>query len=63
MNTYLIGYDLDKPRQDYKDLIVAIKAVGTWWHCLDSTWIAKSTLSAVQVRDKLLNTSTTTINC
>jgi hypothetical protein len=53
MKSYLIGYDLRKPGQDYKDLIEAIKKLGTWWHCLDSTWIIKSNLSAEQIRDKL----------
>lgn len=37
----LVGYDLNRPHQDYGDLIDAIKALGTWWHCLDSTWIVK----------------------
>lgn len=53
MNTYLIGYDLDKPGQDYKDLIDKIKSFGTWWHCLDSTWLIKSSLSAKAIRDDL----------
>ncbi len=54
MNTYLIGYDLDKPGQDYEDLYKAIKDIGTWWHCLDSTWLIKSNLSAVSIRDRLM---------
>lgn len=49
----LIGYDLNRPHQDYPELISAIKAVGTWWHCLDSTWIVKTDLTCVQVRDRL----------
>jgi hypothetical protein len=53
MNTYLIGYDLDKPGQVYKDLIDKIKSFGTWWHCLDSTWLIKSSLSAKAIRDTL----------
>jgi hypothetical protein len=55
MKTYLIGYDLNKPREndDYKDLIEAIKEYGTWWHHLDSTWIIKTNQSAVEIRDKL----------
>lgn len=54
MNSYLIGYDLDKPGQDYKDLFEAIKALGSWWHCLDSTWIIKSNLSAETIRNSLM---------
>jgi hypothetical protein len=53
MKTYLVGYDLDKPGQDYNDLIKAIKALGSWWHCLDSTWIIKTDWSAIQIRDNL----------
>jgi hypothetical protein len=56
MTTYLVGYDLNRPSQDYDDLIVAIKTLsgGTWWHNLDSTWIFRSELSAVAIRDILL---------
>ena len=39
MATYMIGYDLNRPGQDYPALIDAIKRLGTWWHHLDSTWI------------------------
>ena len=53
MGTLLIGYDLDKPDQDYKELIEAIKGLGAWWHHLDSTWLVKSDLTAVEARDSL----------
>jgi hypothetical protein len=53
MSTHLIGYDLDKPGQDYTDLEKAIKELGTWWHCLDSTWIVKSDLTDTQILNKL----------
>ena len=53
MKTYLIGYDLNKQGQNYEVLIEKIKAIGSWWHCLDSTWIVKSDYSAVQIRDFL----------
>ncbi|BCX48585.1 sinR-like protein [Haloferula helveola] len=54
--SYLIGYDLNAPGKDYKELIEAIKelADGVWWHNLDSTWIirhpgpAKVILEALQ---------------
>jgi hypothetical protein len=56
MKTYLIGYDLNKSGQDYKDLIDAIKNLSsTWWHCLDSTWIIKSTSTASIIRDTLMS--------
>jgi hypothetical protein len=53
MSTYLIGYDLDKPGQDYSDLIAAIKSLGVWWHNLDSTWLVLSDLDDKQIRDQL----------
>lgn len=56
MKTYLVGYDLNRPRgnDDYPDLHEAIKDLATgWWHHLDSTWIVKTNLSAVQIRDML----------
>lgn len=54
MKAYLIGYDLNNPGQDYSDLIEAIKNIGPWWHCLDSTWIVNSNNSAIQIRDYLV---------
>ncbi|WP_192822778.1 SinR family protein [Rufibacter sp. LB8] len=54
MKTYLIGYDLRKTGQDYQNLYDAIKALsGTWWHCLDSTWIIKSNSSAFNICEYL----------
>lgn len=53
MKTYIIGYDLNRPGQDYTDLITAIKTYRSWWHHLDSTWIIKTDETAEQVRDKL----------
>lgn len=49
----LIGYDLNKSGQDYTTLIEAIKKLGTWWHCLNSTFIVKSSSSAALIRDHL----------
>lgn len=54
MATFVIGYDLNRPLQDYSDLITAIKAYGTWWHHLDSTWIIVTDQTAKQVRDELV---------
>jgi hypothetical protein len=54
MKSFLIGYDLNKPGQNYENLFVAIKKLaGTWWHCLDSTWIIKSDSTAAAIRDAL----------
>ena len=53
MAVYLVGYDLNRPGQDYSDLIDALKAYGTWWHHLDSTWIIVTDDSPTEVRDNL----------
>lgn len=53
MRTIIIGYDLNKPGQDYSELISAIKKYSDWWHYLDSTWIVKTNLSVVEVLDGL----------
>lgn len=51
----MIGYDLNSPGQDYASLIEAIEGLsGTRWHCLDSTWLIKTDLTSVQIRDRLL---------
>lgn len=55
MNNYLIGYDLNKEGQDYDTLIEQIKNLGSWWHCLDSTWIIRTNTSAKDIRDHLNN--------
>jgi hypothetical protein len=56
LQSFLVGYDLNRPHKDYPNLIDAIKALsgGTWWHHLDSTWIFKSELTAEQLRDVLV---------
>ncbi|MGV3588560.1 MAG: hypothetical protein ACO1OF_16260 [Adhaeribacter sp.] len=55
MKTYLIGYDLISPGQDYEELFDAIKSLSKiWWHSLDSTWIIKTNMSAVDIRNSLL---------
>ncbi|HWO15328.1 MAG TPA: hypothetical protein VNM89_01280 [Solirubrobacterales bacterium] len=56
MATLLVGYDLNKPGQDYSGLIKRLKNVGTtWWHRLDSTWLVKTTMSPSELRDDLKN--------
>jgi len=52
-STYVIGYDLDRPGQNYPDLFAAIKSFGTWAHYLYSTWIVQTDKTAVEVRDFL----------
>lgn len=53
MATYMIGYDLHRPEQDYARLIDALKEYGTWWHYLDSTWLVVTPQTAQQIRDNL----------
>jgi hypothetical protein len=52
MSAYLISYDLDKPGQDYTDLINAIKKLGDY-KVLFSEWIVKTNYSAEQIHDYL----------
>ncbi|KIP93520.1 hypothetical protein [Pseudomonas fluorescens] len=53
MASVLITYDLITPGKNYAELHEAIKALGSWWHCVESTWIVKSNLTLVQIRDAL----------
>lgn len=53
MRTLLVGYDLNRPGQEYDSLIARIKQYPRWWHHLDSTWLINTDHSAVQVRDEL----------
>lgn len=54
MTIYVVGYDLHPSKgETYDELISAIKALGDWWHCLDSTWLVKSNSTSVQIRDAL----------
>ncbi len=56
MTTIMIGYDLvRKDGMDYTKLEDAIKSLGHWWHCLDSTWLLNTNLSESQVMNHLLN--------
>lgn len=50
---HLITYDLNRPGKNYEDLYKAIKAIGTWWHYLDSTWLVETSLTPQQVWERL----------
>jgi hypothetical protein len=52
MSIFLIGYDLHEG-ENYEDLIQTIKSLGSWWHCLDSTWLVSSTSDASTIRGTL----------
>lgn len=53
MSALLIGYDLDKPGQDYEKLYESIKKLGAWWHYLDSTWIVDTKLTPQEAFDAI----------
>lgn len=53
MKTYMVGYDLNRPAQNYTVLIDALQEYPLWWHHLDSTWLIKTNNSAAQIRDHL----------
>jgi hypothetical protein len=53
MSSYVVSYDLNRPGQEYEDLIDAIKSYGTWWGGLASTWVIKTDDSAKEIRDHL----------
>lgn len=53
MSTLLVGFDLDSPGQDYKGLTARLRALGIWWHHLDSTWLVRTDMTVVQLRDVL----------
>lgn len=54
MSTLMIGYDLNKKDgEDYTELHEAIKKLGSWWHCLESTWLVKTDKTTADVRDAL----------
>lgn len=49
----MINYDLSAPGRNYTALIEAIKALGSWSHPVESTWIVSSSLTPAQIRDRL----------
>lgn len=53
MNTLLVGYDLNRPGQDYEELTKFLKGESTWWHALDSTWIVVTSKSTSELRDEI----------
>jgi hypothetical protein len=47
----MVGYDLNRPGQNYEGLIEYLKGLGAWWHHLDSTWLVNTTKTPAEVRD------------
>ncbi|MBI2485043.1 hypothetical protein HYW18_02775 [Candidatus Uhrbacteria bacterium] len=50
---YLVSYDLGQPNRDYKKLVEKIKSYGTWAKPLESLWLIKTDVAAVQVANDL----------
>lgn len=53
MKTIMVGYDLNKPSQNYEAVWDYLKGFGTYWHHLGSTWIIKTEKTVVEVRDEI----------
>lgn len=53
MAAYVISYDLNSPGQRYTQLTEKIKSLGSWWHCLDSTWMVSTDLTALEVANQV----------
>ena len=53
MSLYVISYDLNRPGQDYSKLHEKIKSCGTWWHCIDSTWMVMSSMTGIDIANRL----------
>jgi hypothetical protein len=53
VSTYLVGFDLDSPGQDYRGISKRLQELSAWWHNLDSTWLVKTEMTSVQLRDDL----------
>jgi hypothetical protein len=49
-----VGYDLNRPGQNYQKLWDYLKSRNNWWHHLDSTWIVKTYQTAAQLRDDIV---------
>lgn len=52
LKTHLVGYDLNRIK-DYEPLWSALQASGTWWHHLDSTWLVRTEMTHIELRNML----------
>jgi len=55
-NTYLISYDLYKPRRDYDDLYKYLKSFPRWVHIFESMWLIKSNKEYETISNEIENT-------
>lgn len=49
MSTYLVTYDLSKPGRNYEDLHKFLRSHTDWAKVLESVWIIKTNLSALEL--------------
>ncbi|MFH0959800.1 MAG: CRISPR-associated protein Cas2 [Pseudomonadota bacterium] len=54
MNIILVSYDLHRPGKDYEKLWEHLKSYA-WAKPLESLWLVKTTYSAEQIRDDVIN--------
>lgn len=60
----MVGYDLNKPGQNYQKVHEAIKVLGSdWWHYLGSTWLVVTTLTPSQAWDRIASAFDKSDNC
>jgi len=52
MKTFIVSYDLNRPGQDYKDLIKRLEEIGAF-RVLYSQWAVRNWGNAVMLRDDL----------
>jgi hypothetical protein len=52
---YVVGYDIHPQKgETYESLIKALQTIGDdWWHCLDSTWLIKTPMSALDLTNAI----------
>ena len=55
MAVHWVNYDLRKPGQNYEGLITYLKSHASWAKPLKSSFFVKTSLSAAQLRDGILN--------
>ena len=56
MPVSMISYDLDGPNRNYEGVKEAIEeCTQAYWHCLGSTWVIQSSMSAADIRDRICN--------
>ena len=53
MAMLMVGYDLNRPGQNYPELIEKLRSFGTFWHHLDSTWLVEAELTPMQLVTQL----------